>query len=70
MTKLVYEITDLDFPLQLWRESEDLFRVVYGKHIKDSLTYSQAAKEFGECLMHNLTCAGRLDTFTEDPPAN
>ena len=37
------------------------FAVVYGQQHSDGLTYAQAAKEFGECVMHAETCAGNIE---------
>ena len=36
------------------------FRVDYGKHVADYLTYAKAAKEYGECVFHALACAGMI----------
>jgi hypothetical protein len=36
------------------------FAVVYGQRHSDNLTYAQAAREFGECVMHAETCAGNI----------
>ncbi|CAB5224308.1 hypothetical protein UFOVP393_53 [uncultured Caudovirales phage] len=38
-----------------------LFRVTYGKQVKDQLTYTEGAREFGLCLFHALACDGLLD---------
>lgn len=38
-----------------------LFRVTYGKQVKDKLTYTEGAREFGLCLFHALACDGLLD---------
>jgi hypothetical protein len=37
------------------------FAVQYGEQRKERLDYMQAAHELGECLMHQLQCAGELD---------
>lgn len=36
------------------------FTVIYGKHIKVGLNYGEAAKEYGECVMHALTCGNLI----------
>lgn len=36
------------------------FAVEYGKHYRNGMTYAQAAKELGECIMHAATCAGLI----------
>lgn len=51
------------FPIKL-EQSEGrgkLFRVTYGAQVHDGLTYLQAAKELGSCLMHCLACEDKLD---------
>jgi hypothetical protein len=52
---------DLAFPIQLIQTGRDRFTVRYGKQIKERLTYAQAAKELGECIMHARACDGELD---------
>lgn len=42
-------------------EPKGLFTVVYGEQRRTGLTYAAAAKEYGECLMHSLQCAGQLE---------
>jgi len=42
-------------------EPRGLFTVVYGEQRTSGLTYAAAAKEYGECLMHSLQCAGQLE---------
>ena len=37
------------------------FVVVYGHQISKQLTYAQAAQQYGECVLHALTCAGLTD---------
>lgn len=36
------------------------FRVTYGAQVKENLTYAQAAKELGECILHALACEGKI----------
>lgn len=43
----------------------DKFTVTYGLHVKKGLDYAQAAKEFGECVMHDASCYGRIDNRTK-----
>lgn len=40
---------------------KDRFKVQYGLQVKAGLTYSQAAKELGACIMHSLACKDMLD---------
>lgn len=38
-----------------------MYRVTYGPLVDErELRYAQAAKRFGECVMHALGCAGKL----------
>ena len=45
----------------LWQHRDGRFMVKYGHEIKAHLSYEKAAEELGCCLMHQLTCAGRVD---------
>lgn len=38
------------------------FQVRYGAVLRKDLTYAEAAKEYGECVMHALSCAGLVHT--------
>lgn len=60
---LCYEHADLGFALKLEQAQNKagLFTVTYGKQVTRDLTYSEAAAEYGSCLMHALACEGRLD---------
>ena len=40
------------------------FTVQYGMHIESDLSYADAAAEFGECVMHEACCEGKLDNRT------
>jgi hypothetical protein len=35
--------------------------VVYGLQVKEGLTRADAAREYGECIMHAMECEGRFD---------
>jgi hypothetical protein len=52
---------DLAFPVRLLQFGRDDFTVVYGLQIKSGLNYTDAAYEFGCCVMHALACDGKLD---------
>ena len=44
------------------------FVVTYGKQEFGNLSYAQAAQEFGLCVMHALTCEGKMpDGVTRKP---
>lgn len=49
------------YAVSLRKDKKHLFAVQYGKQHKYNLTETEAAHEYGECIMHALTCAGRLD---------
>lgn len=50
------------YTVELWSQRDGLFRVQYGQQIRSGLTYTQAAHEFGECVLHAAACAGFTDT--------
>lgn len=39
-----------------------LFRMNYGRQVRDNLTYAEAATELGGCIMHLQACADLLDS--------
>lgn len=45
----------------LQQRGRDNFAVRYGKQVRAELTYSQACKELGAAIMHQLACDGALD---------
>ena len=51
---------DGQFTVSLW-QSRSGFAVVYGQQLTAPLTYTQAAQELGECLMHALSCQGAME---------
>lgn len=54
-------LLDLAYPVTVEQNARGLFRVTYGQQVKDGLTYSEAAREFGKCVFHALACDGKLD---------
>jgi hypothetical protein len=52
---------DLAYPIEVLQAGKDNFTVIYGKQIRTHLTYSQAAKAFGESVFHALACDQKLD---------
>jgi len=60
------KLESLAFPVSIkvshkaTKTREPLFTVTYGQQVKPDLSYNSAAKELGACLMHALTCDGRL----------
>jgi roadblock/LC7 domain-containing protein len=59
--KVVYTQEIAGYTIQLRKRSANSFTVVYGKQVKPLLSYADAAKELGQCIMHALACEGRLD---------
>lgn len=56
----VISITHLAFPITLTQTGKDSFTVTYGRQVKKGLNYSEAAHEFGCCVMHAAACEGLL----------
>ncbi|WPH18247.1 hypothetical protein [Variovorax paradoxus] len=54
------ETVEGQYTVALLVEGRDRFAVVYGEQRKTGLSYAAAAREYGECLMHSLQCAGQL----------
>lgn len=48
-------------PIELTQYGPDHFAVEYWKQRRGGLTYSEASKELGECILHALGCAGELN---------
>lgn len=46
---------------------KDSFTVRYGLQVKRKMTYAEAAKEMGACIMHALACEGDIEnSFAEN----
>jgi len=52
--------SDFESLIELHQNSYTQFSVVYGAQVKNNLTYREAAKELGECIMHMAACNGDL----------
>ena len=64
MKKPCFEITDLSqvgFPVRLYQSGTGKFSVLYGSERHEKLSYEDAAREFGLCLLHALACVGRIN---------
>lgn len=59
--KTCLKLNDLAFPIVLKQVGPDNFTVVYGKQVEKGLTYTRAASELGNAIMHALACDDRLD---------
>lgn len=58
---LCVEYADGDYEVRLFQTGFEKFTVEYGKSVKRTMTYVEAATEFGLCVMHSAACAGKLD---------
>ena len=47
----------------LTQQGRDNFTVTYGSTHTTGLTYAEAAKELGSCLMHQAACDDKLDAM-------
>ena len=56
-----FSITLAGFPIELSQNSRGKFTVTYGKQVHKGMTYGQAAKELGVCIMHALACESLID---------
>ena len=60
--KFTIDNTDnLDIELCQDKTKKALFTVRYGLQIKTDLTYTEAAKELGQCIFHALSCESVLN---------
>ena len=59
--RLVLEFPDHD--VRLYQMRADSFQVIYGKNEKLGLTYEEAAKQLGACLMDSVAWFEVLDNF-------
>lgn len=55
-----FKLGSLAFPIELRREARERFAVIYGKQVREGLSYSEAARELGAAIMHALNCDGEL----------
>jgi hypothetical protein len=61
MMQEVFKIEIAGYDIVLLQNDHDNFTVQYGAEIESNLDYSQAAKSMGFCIMHALSCDGKLD---------
>ena len=64
--KRITTFTDGDHEVSLYQCINGEFFVAYGEQNSRRLDYANAAKEFGECVLHSLGCAGKLDNEEGD----
>lgn len=56
--------TESQYDVQVFTHKKKL-AVVYGHEKHLDLTYHEAAKHLGYCLLHALQCTGELDKLSE-----
>ena len=61
---LVYEFTNLEFPVKVEQDSDGLFNVTYGQQLMSDLCYDDAAMQIGLAILHSAGCAGLLNKET------
>ena len=59
--KEVFKTEIAGYDIVLLQKEPDNFTVQYGAEVKSNLDYSQAAKSIGFCIMHALSCDGKID---------
>ena len=59
--KEVFKIEIAGYDIVLLQNDCDNFTVQYGAEIESNLDYSQAAKSIGFCIMHALSCDGKIN---------
>ena len=58
---LVYRTEIAGLPVELIQQgTSQRFTVRYFKQVRRDLSYAQAAKELGECIMHAAACDGMI----------
>lgn len=61
MRHILTVVEGLDTPVSLHQRVNDTFTVIYGAEVKAELSYADAARVLGECILHSLACLGKLD---------
>ena len=56
-----FEIEIAGYNIILLQNNHDNFTVQYGAEVESNLDYSQAAKSVGFCIMHALSCDGKIN---------
>ena len=59
--KEVFKIEIAGYDIVLLQNEPDNFTVQYGAEVKLNLDYSQAAKSIVFCVMHALSCDGKIN---------
>jgi hypothetical protein len=63
MNTLLAEFTNGDYEVKWYisGKAKKIHKVEYGLQIKKFDNNLEACHEFGECVLHSLGCAGKLD---------
>ena len=51
----------LDTPVTIKWTKRGRYVVEYGRQVKSDLSYIEAARELGECILHSMACCGFAD---------
>ena len=57
----IFKIEIAGSAIVLLQNGTDNFTVQYGAEVESNLDYSQAAKSIGFCVMHALSCDGKIN---------
>jgi hypothetical protein len=68
MIKQQLFIEHLDTPVMFTDHGNEEYTIQYGCDRNRAHSYAEAAKMFGECLMHSMACAGNLNDPRELEP--
>jgi len=66
MNNICFKTKEAGYPIVISQQGVDSFTVQYGKQFDRNLSYGEAAERFGLCLMHALSCQGKIDNRTEE----
>ena len=61
MMQEAFKIQIAGHDIVLLQNEPDNFTVQYGAEVESNLDYSQAAKSIGFCVMHALSCDGKIN---------
>lgn len=61
MKKKIYEITDIGYPIILYKRGREKYAVQYGAQYDDNLSLEEAAENIGFAIFHALECESKLD---------
>jgi hypothetical protein len=59
--KTIYLNEQHAYPIKLEQRASGDFVLTYGNQVQRGLSYRQAARDLGGCIMHAATCDGLID---------